>query len=134
MYYWNKVIMVHCQVMKRVQWISTHIKLCDSIEQKHVHLSNSLILSFEIHYTFRVWICSSHCGFILWECHACPLFYGGLQLQFAIFLVSWRACCNFKIWIHGVMWLDKRDMAYKVQAYCLMYALTRLHEIFHPQW
>ena len=56
----------------------------DNSEQKYIHLSNGLIQSFEIRYTFRVWIRSGRCDFILWECHTCPLFSGGLQFCFAI--------------------------------------------------
>ena len=58
----------------------------DSSERKYVHLSNGLIQNFEIRYTFRIWIRPGRCGFILWECCTCPLFGGGLQLRFAIFL------------------------------------------------
>ena len=58
----------------------------DGSERKYIHLSNGFIQSFIIHYTFRVWIRSGRCGFILWEYHTCPLFGGGLQLSFAIFL------------------------------------------------
>ena len=54
------------------------------------------------------------------------------QLGFAIFLVSERVCHNFKIWIHSVMQLDKRDKAYEAQAHCLTYTLTGLHEMFPP--
>ena len=86
----------------------------DSSERKYVHLSNGLIQSFEICYTFRVWIYSGRCGFISWECHTYPLFGGGLQLSFAIFLVSYRVCRNFKIWIHSVVRLDKREKACEV--------------------
>ena len=60
----------------------------DSSERKYVHLSNGLIQSFEIRYTFRVGIRSDHYEFILWECHTCPLLGGGLQLRFAILRVS----------------------------------------------
>ena len=60
----------------------------DSGERRYVHLSNGLIQSFESRHTFRVWIRSGRFGFILWEYHTCLLFGGGLQLRFAIFLVS----------------------------------------------
>ena len=60
----------------------------DSSERKYIHLGNGLIQSFKIHDTFRVWIYSGHCGFILCEYHICPLFGDGLQLHFAIILVS----------------------------------------------
>ena len=83
MYYWNKVWMVHCQVMKTSQMnMYTNEINSDSSEQKYVYLSNGT------YYTFRVWKCSGHCGFVLWECNTCPLFGGGLQLCFTIFLVS----------------------------------------------
>ena len=39
-------------------------------------------------YTFGVSICSGHCRFIVWECHTCQLFCGGLQSCFTTFLVS----------------------------------------------
>ena len=42
-------------------------------------------------------------------------------------------CHDFEIWIHSVVQLDKRDKGYKAQAHCLTYALTGLHEVFHPQ-
>ena len=45
-----------------------------------------MIQSLEICYTFRVWVRSGRCGFILWECHTCPLFGGGMHLRFTIFL------------------------------------------------
>ena len=65
-YHWNKFRMVRCQVMKSVQWICTQMKLPgDSSERKNIHLSNGLIQNFEIRYTFRVWIHSGRCGFIL---------------------------------------------------------------------
>ena len=35
-------------------------------------MSNGLIKSLEIRYTFRVWIHAGRCGFIMWECHTCP--------------------------------------------------------------
>ena len=54
--------------------------------QSFMLYGNGLIKSFEISYTFRVWICSGCCGYILWECHTCPLFGGSLQLHIAIFL------------------------------------------------
>ena len=110
----------------RMNEINSH-----SSERKYVHLSNGLIWSFEIRYTFRIWICSGRCAFILWECHTCPLFRGGLQLRFAIFLYL-KVCRNFEIWIHSIVRLDKRDKAYKAQAHCLTYTLTGLHEMFPP--
>ena len=48
------------------------------------------------------------------------------------FLYLKRVCHNFEIWIHSVVRLDKRDKAYKAQAHCLTYALSGLHEMFHP--
>ena len=103
----------------------------DSSEQKYIHLSNDLIKSREIHYTFKIWIYSHCCGFILWESHTCSLFSGGLQSLLAVFLESWRLCCVFGIWIHNVVQLDKTDKAYKAQSHCLMYMLTGLHEVYH---
>ena len=91
-----------------------------------------MIQSFEIRYTFRVWICYGCCGFILWECPTCPLFSGSLRLCFTTFLVSYRVCRHFKIWIHSVVWLRKRDKSYKAQAHCLTYMFTGLHEMYYP--
>ena len=125
--------MVCYQVMKSAMNTCMNEINSDSSEQKYVHLSNCLTASFEIRYTFIVWIHSGRCGFVLWECHTCPLFGGGLQLHFTIFLVSLRMCRNFKIWIHSVVRLDKRDKTYKAQAHCLTYALTGLLKMFHPQ-
>ena len=51
------------------------------------------------------------------------------------FFLYLKECRNFEIWIHSVVRLGKRNKAYKAQAHCLMYALTGVHEMFHPgQW
>ena len=39
-----------------------------------------------------------------------------------------------KVWIHSIVWLDKRDKAYKSQAHCLMYTFTGLYEMYYPPW
>ena len=54
MYYWNKVRMVCCQVMKSTMNTCTNEINSDSGERRYVHLSNGLIESFEIRHTFRV--------------------------------------------------------------------------------
>ena len=47
-----------------------------------------------------------------------------VQWRFAFtILCIIRVYCNFRIWIHIVMWLGKRDNDYKVQSHCLMYML-----------
>ena len=48
MYCWNKVRMVHCQVMKSTMNTYMNEINSDSSERKYVHLSNGLIQSFEI--------------------------------------------------------------------------------------
>ena len=53
-YYWNKIRVVHCQVMKSAMNTCANEINSDSSERKYVHLSNGLIQSFEICYTFRV--------------------------------------------------------------------------------
>ena len=52
------------------------------------------------------------------ECQTCPLFGGGLQLRFAIFLYL-KECVVILKSGSSVMRLDKRDKAYKAQAHCL---------------
>ena len=54
MCYWNKVRMVCCQVMKSAMNTRTNEIYSDSSERKYVHLSNGLVQSFEIRYTFTV--------------------------------------------------------------------------------
>ena len=67
MCYWNKVIMVHCQVMKSVNTRTNEIN-SDNSEQRYVHLSNGLVQSFEICYTFRVavGVRMSHLSIVWW--------------------------------------------------------------------
>ena len=51
----------------------------------------------------------------------------GLQLRFTIFLYV-KECVIISNFGSSVMWLVKRDKAYKTQAHCLTYMLTGLHE------
>ena len=105
----------------------------DSSERKYILLSNGLVQSFEIHYTldyeyaqvavdlFCENVTLVHCSVVV--CNYVLPFFWYLK----------RVCHYFGIWIHSVMRLDKRDKAYKAQAYCLTYTLTGLHEAFHPR-
>ena len=91
-YYWTKVRMASCQVMKNKQWISTPKKLTMIAASKRTSLYTTVwyrAMKFITHLGYVcIWMPSGHCGFILWEYHTCPLFSGGLQSHFTIFLVS----------------------------------------------
>ena len=105
----------------------------DSSEQKYVHLSNGLIQNFEICYTFRVGKCSGYCGFV---CENVTVHCSVVVCNYVLpYFLCLKECVEiYKVWIHSVVRLDKRDKAYKAQAHCLTYMFTGLHEVYYPQW
>ena len=77
-----------------------------------------MIQSFEICYTFWVWIFSGPCELILWECHLvhCSVVVCNYVSLFFLYLKECVIILNF--WIHSVVWLDKKEKAYKAQTHC----------------
>ena len=130
-YYWNKIIMISCQVMKSAQWICAQmkLKLIRSSEWKYVNLSNGLIQSFEICYTFRVSICSGHCGENVTPVH-CSAVVCNYILPYFLYL---KQCVVISKFGSTVLSGLKKRQGLQWTSHCLMYTLTVLHEMFHPQ-
>ena len=85
----------------------------DSSERKCVHLSDGLMQSSEISYTFRVWI-RSVCGFILYTCLLCG---GGLHW----ITFRHKGCVITPEIGSNVVQFVKRDKGYSAQSHCLTY-------------
>ena len=89
MYYWNKVKNGSLPSNeKRTMNMCTNEMNSDSGERKYIHLSNGLILSFKICYTFGVWIPSGFCGFFLWDVTPvhCSVVFCNYILPFFLYL------------------------------------------------
>ena len=103
----------------------------DSGERRYIHLSNGLIQSLKfatrLEYEYAQVTVDLFCENVtLLHCSVVVCNY------VSPFFLYLKECHNFKIWIHSVVRLDKRDKAYKAQAHCLTYALSGLHKMFHP--
>ena len=131
-HYWNKVRVGHCQVMKSTQWIYAWMKSTVIAVSKSTSIYATAwyrVLKFVMLSEYKNTqvtvnlFCENatlvHCSVVVYD-------------HILSFLLCLKECHNFKIWIHNVMWLDKRDNAYKAQSHCLTYTFTGIYVVYHP--